>query len=60
MSQSVVGEGKACNVQTRNKHKLCGNDVPSCSLQEENEDMQVEGEEVNGDSEEEKKVTNHA
>ena len=54
MSQSVVGEGKACNVQTRN------NDVPSCSLQEENEDMQVEGEEVNGDSEEEKKVTNHA
>lgn len=59
MSQSVVGEGKAWSVQTRNKHKLCGDDA-SCILQEENEDMQMEGEEVNGGSEEEKKVTNHA
>ena len=40
-------------------HKLCGNDDASCSLQEENEDMQVEGEEVNGGIEE-GKVTNHA
>lgn len=59
MSQSVVGEGKACNVQKRNTHKLCGNDYVTCSQQQENDDMQVEGEEVNGGVEEEK-VTNHA
>lgn len=59
MSQSLAGEGRAWSVQKRNMHKLRGNDDTSCSLQEENEDMQVEGEEVNGGIEEEK-VTNHA